>query len=348
MERKRVDVRHAKYRGRELTCVPLAGFTLVELLVVITIIGILIALLLPAMQAAREAARLAQCREPSQTTGDRLRSALRATRVFPFERLELAWGATRPRLRREADGRLDVQYLAVRRAGSLHDTGTGTGDPMGTAENDQPNDGHNDAVGRPDLSDPPSHKGLSQHGAWWSRQLLHRSYRRPVRLCRQRRRHGDVVQFPLDRSAGRFLVGDHVANRWPAQTCSQSAPFTGPTGVSSAEQGPAAVDYRRLELHLRDRRKMVRPGRLRDGAGPQRQPELARRPGHRYRSVGRSEGNPPAGSPSPDQAGILWWNSFGSAHLAGFNMAFCDGSVHLMPWSLDLTVHGHLANRADG
>lgn len=39
----------------------LRGFTLVELLVVITIIAILIALLLPAVQAAREAARRAQC-----------------------------------------------------------------------------------------------------------------------------------------------------------------------------------------------------------------------------------------------------------------------------------------------
>ena len=37
------------------------GFTLVELLVVITIIGILIGLLLPAVQAAREAARQVQC-----------------------------------------------------------------------------------------------------------------------------------------------------------------------------------------------------------------------------------------------------------------------------------------------
>lgn len=37
------------------------GFTLVELLVVVTIIALLIALLLPAVQAAREAARNAQC-----------------------------------------------------------------------------------------------------------------------------------------------------------------------------------------------------------------------------------------------------------------------------------------------
>jgi prepilin-type N-terminal cleavage/methylation domain-containing protein len=68
------------------------GFTLVELLVVVAIIGVLVALLLPAVQAAREAARRSQCISQLKQVGVAMHNYENTFSRLPVGAYGCCWG----------------------------------------------------------------------------------------------------------------------------------------------------------------------------------------------------------------------------------------------------------------
>ena len=334
------------------------GFTLVELLVVITIIGILIALLLPAVQAAREAARRVQCSNHLK---------------------QLALGAL---THESANGYLPSEGWGVDFVGDP-DRGFGQRQPGSWIFNVLP------FIEMQDLHD----LGLGQTDATARAASIVQRLTTPLAVlsCPTRRApvlYPSVHNMPFRYATGAVsasqdlpsLVGrsDYACNG--GTTDSGSNMPGGPDDVVTGDTWPAAKWT--VQDHARDTGVMfmhsaIKLAEITDGASNTYMiGEKYCMPDHYFdgasnwddqswdtaadwdtmRSTGTSD-TPPDNSnflaknsdyfPSQDTPGLGQGVAFGSAHSNGFYMAFCDGSVQFVSYTIDPAVHWYLGNRSD-
>ena len=328
------------------------GFTLVELLVVITIIGILISLLLPAVQAAREAARRAQCSNNLKQIGLAAANHESAHGHYPTGGWGWGWIGDPDRGfdYRQPGGWIFncLPYLEQTGLYDLQKDRTSSTNPTKTAAAAE-------MISTPVACFNCPSRRRSLVYPHWGFQF----------------RYADSVQLAAK--------SDYAANGGDICTHPGSLGIWSDGHCHNADCGPSSIpDDATLAEKVRTITEptfsckptgvvhalgMVRVAHVRDGtsntylAGEKYVNPLYYETGqdsgdNETMYIGDNEDITRWGGPSfrpiQDRPGYALRLTFGSAHSAGFNVCFCDGSVHTMSFSIDLITHGRLANRSDG
>ncbi len=305
------------------------GFTLVELLVVITIIGILISLLLPAVQSAREAARRLQCSNNLKQLGLACLNHEEMHRFLPTGGWGYLWAGDPDRgYDKRQPGGWAYNILPYMEQAALHDLGTGVANKKPTR----------DVL----IATPVA-------GLYCPSRRSPAIYPNKANLTMFNANSVSMVsRMDYAANAGDFAVscgcGPATLDLGDGMDWSKLCYLPGFTGtIYLRSETTSAMIFDGLSNTYLVGEKHISPD---------------------YYSTGDDTGDDGnafsgfdcdtiryAGSsclPYQDNPGGALYLSFGSAHAAGFNMVFCDGSVHTISYSINATIHANLGNRKDG
>ncbi len=324
------------------------GFTLVELLVVITIIGILVALLLPAVQMARESGRQAQCSNTLKQLALACLQHEQSHGFFPTG----GWGwAYNGDPDRGADisqcGGWLYNILPFMDQQAYHDLGAGqtAAQKMTTFQTrvQTPLSGINCPTRRPAglypfTSDPPA------------------NYTTPT--------SAGVIKTDYGGNNGTTNCLPGALGIWPSAFTNGDGgpqPTAMPTAgtlsqtaatLAAGSSAPNGIIYplsRVAAAMVKDGmsntylvgEKYLEPQEYLTGtdSGDNEDALIGDNS-----DVSRGVYSPPL----PDTPGYIAYVIFGSAHLNTFQAAMCDGSVHPISYSISPSIHTLLGNRQDG
>lgn len=333
------------------------GFTLVELLVVITIIGILIALLLPAVQSAREAARRMQCSNHLKQLSLACLNHEQLHSRFPAGGWGCAWAGDPDKgSGRDQPGAWSYSILPFIEQGRLHDLGLG----LASSAKKQ--------AQLTVLATPVS--------------IFHCPTRRQPKALTYTGA-AIVAGTPTKTARGDYAANGgtyYVAYNTPVSTsnCFAGNCSKGPS-ESLVSSSPNTVyshfnDMGRYSTGVINIGNPIKMSDIRDGT------TNTYLIGEKYLNPLSYDGSV---SDDGDNEGIFFGDAkdairytydqakryissqyapplqdtagntdgagtgFGSAHSGGLNMAMCDGSVHFISYSIDKDVHRYLGNRKD-
>jgi prepilin-type N-terminal cleavage/methylation domain-containing protein/prepilin-type processing-associated H-X9-DG protein len=335
------------------------GFTLVELLVVITIIGILIALLLPAVQAAREAARRMQCSNNLKQLALGCMNHEQTHSSLPAGGWGMDWiGNPDWGFGGKQSGGWVFNVLPYIELQSLHDIQAGstiTSSPTRAATASQ-------MIGTALATfNCPSRREAVPYDALDSSGFPH--FRRPrcgngiraqstPKVARADYAINNGTALYSSTSCGSYAgigwgpTASSDYDAWmqrcviPARTAANGNAYDGVTKPGDVVALAQITDGASNTYLIGE--KYLEPSTYTDGSdGGDNENMYMGDDGDISRWGGASF---PVAQDTP---GYFASTSFGSAHAGGFNMAMCDGSVTTINYSIDPETHRRLASRND-